>query len=760
MFLRERSYWATVALASYAGATASAAATAGERGVALAALGLAPAVIAVGWTATAPPAGATDRVEPGARAAARTALLGAVLIVTSETSRRGTTVFTHLGAALASVAGVVAIARASSLGGMLEPPGFARKLDAAAITAFAWTLAVVVAGADWVSKEPSSALALWSAYAGSAASIASLGILLASAARAARARRLELGVFERLDTALWLGGVTLSVGVAASALRLAQPEHVLPIAAGVTGLSASIAAATQRADRVRRATRHVLALVVLSTPPALAAAYFAKTSPDRAALAVVAACAACALVGMLAPAIARRATPTRHLWLDAIDAATRAAMSPDPAPALEEALLALRELSAGDALEKATGVRASTATLYTFSPPEAVTIDRAGFVHRARVETPASLVELAREEPDQVLRADVLDAVGVRRPEVRPVLAWMRDRGIDACALLTERDEPVGLLALPRGARTDALGLEEVVALRALGDRLAAVVAVAAKLGRSWERESAAREASEKDLERAAALERELALAAERIEDLLAVTARPARVANYSPAARTAIERVDSLAASGATATLLTAPGIDALAYAAHFHLAGPAPSGPFVMADGANAKLTDLMLWRSDASPIARARGGTLVLLHPELLPKLVQSYIGAAADERLRLCVVVAKTVDVLVARDLLDERFADRVGDGLVALPTLATRAEDLRALALACLGALGARFHGRPLGIEAAALGILGEHTWPGNDAELEGVLTRAAAVCDGHLVRRRDLALGPSPSQARSETTLR
>jgi transcriptional regulator of acetoin/glycerol metabolism len=39
----------------------------------------------------------------------------------------------------------------------------------------------------------------------------------------------------------------------------------------------------------------------------------------------------------------------------------------------------------------------------------------------------------------------------------------------------------------------------------------------------------------------------------------------------------------------------------------------------------------------------------------------------------------------------------------------------------------------------MGLDPRALGRLIEHTWPGNEAELDDVLTRAIALADGDLL---------------------
>src|SRR6185503_13167437 len=103
---------------------------------------------------------------------------------------------------------------------------------------------------------------------------------------------------------------------------------------------------------------------------------------------------------------------------EALATATRAATRPDPDEALEEALRALARPAIG-----------STAwlspALFRLHPAEVVTVDRAGYAHLEGGELPAGLLALAESEPEGVLRAEVLRAAAVRRPEVRSMLAWL-----------------------------------------------------------------------------------------------------------------------------------------------------------------------------------------------------------------------------------------------------------------------------------------------------------------------------------------------
>jgi len=218
-----------------------------------------------------------------------------------------------------------------------------------------------------------------------------------------------------------------------------------------------------------------------------------------------------------------------------------------------------------------------------------------------------------------------------------------------------------------------------------------------------------------------------------------------ARVAAYSPASRASAEAIARFGKKGHPLALIVPPGVDALPHAAEYHLATERHGGGIHVFRGTDAKLTAIERWRSEEdSPLALARGGTLVVFDPERLPQTVQSYIGVALDDRIGLVVVIPRTVDVLVASGELDERLADVLGDRAVAIPTLASRGEDLRALAIHHLVEVGLAYRGKPLGIDPAALALLVEHPWPGNDIELESVLVRAALDADGDVVTKADL----------------
>ncbi|WP_437784963.1 hypothetical protein [Sorangium sp. So ce1097] len=792
--LRRRSFWIAAAAVAYT-AFAALRASGGHGPAWLALLGL-PALLALGFRWVERPPRGEDRIEPAARSAAAVCLTGAAMLAAARSGPTGLALIAlgNLGAAMASMAALVGLARIAGLGGLLEPPPSTRRLDAAAFASLFWTVAVALPAVSAVAPARAEGLdPLLVHYATSAASLGSLTVTLVALARLRIARRLELGVADRVEAALLLSATALAVGVAAAFVGVASPEAILPVTSAIAAVCVAFCTVAADAAQVSRALRLTLALAALATPPALLAVYAVHEAPrgdlglrgapqSSIGVAVFAACAICALAGLAAPALARRFAPEGARWLGAFDAATRAAMTPEPEAALETALSALREAS------DAAMTGQTPPALYLLSPPERVTVDRAGYAHTEPSQVPARLIELAQVEPERVLRVEAAEAVEVRRPEVRPLLAWLAERDVGVVALVNDAEGPIGALAIPRGRRTSPMTLEEVNGLRALADRLGAVIAVSAMLSGSRGREVAARREAEERAREVARLERAVAQSAGRFRAIAALLARPARAAAYSPAARAALEQLERLGEAGGPVTLLTAPGIDAVAWGAVVHLSSARAAGPLAIVDGAapapeafahafaqargaaperdgaapaagdDGTPRALALWRDpDSSPIEAARGGTLLILDAQALSAEVQSYLGAALPDDVGLVVAVPQTVDALVATGQMSERLADRLGDRAVALPSLASRAEDLRALALDHLARIGVRLRGRPFGLDLRALQAVLDHPWPGNDAEMGAVLLRAALVAEGDVIGDKELsAIGFASQAAPSE----
>jgi hypothetical protein len=749
MFWRVRSFWVAAGAVAYVAFAAleawhDPARAGGEppaRALAWLVLLGVPAALAASFALLAPPTRGEDRIDPSARGAARACAAGVAIFVAARSGPPGDafTALANLGAGIASVASLVALARIASLGGLAVAPPSTRRLDAVAFAALPWTIAVALPAARALSPARAATLDTVAVdYATVAASLGSLGLAIAAAARARVQRAVELGAVDRAATALAVASLALLVGLAASAVGVLPPERLAPVAASIAAAGVAWSVAAPEPARVSDTLRVGLALAAPTLPLAIGAVVVARRASPWSSTGVFLACAASAVAGLAAPRLARRLAPEGTRWLDALGDATKAAMNPDPDVAVEAALVALR-----DAAGRVTG---RPPALHRITPAEVVTVDRAGYAHVERAPLPEGLLALADAEPERVLRVEALRAVEVRRPEVRPILAWLDEHAIAVAAVVRDELEPIGVLTLPRGANARAMRLHEVRALRALADRVGAVVAASAMLARSRGRELEARGEAEKQLSEVtwltAAIERE----AGRAERLAEALARPVRVALYSPAARAAVEQIERVAQSGAPVALLVPPGVDAVAWASVAHLASPRRRDVLALVEATSPADQSPERWRDPrSSPLRAAASGTVVILDADALPLETQAAIAGGLHEGVGVVVTVPATIDVLVASGRLDERLADRLGDRTIAVPSLAARAEDLRGLVLDRLARFGARTRGRALGVEPAALLELTEHTWPGNDVELSDVLLRAALVARGDVVRAADLA---------------
>lgn len=750
MFWRTRSYWLAVGAVAYVAFAAVVAegtpsefpspppTILGPSLPWLALVGL-PASLGVLWRLTEPPSRGEDRIEADARSAARASFAGAAVLLAAQAGPwgPGLTALANAGAAVASIGALFALSRITSLGGLVTPPAWSRRVEPAALASLLWTVAVALPAARSLASRRAADLdpAVLD-YVTVAASIGSLGLIIVSAFRVRVGRRLELGVAERASAAALLAATALAVGVLATVTSVSAPERTLPLTTVLAASAIAGSVVAREPTALSRALRVTLVLAAVAAPIALGAVYVTQQAPSRAGAGVFVACAGAALAGVFAPRVAKRLAPEGSRWLSALDAASRAAMSPDPDEALETALLALGA---------AGGPNASSPPLFRVSPPEVVTVDRAGYVRREKALLPELLLEIADQEPERVLRVEAARSLEVRRPDLRPLLAWLDARGLAAAAVLRDEQAVVGLLGIPRGARTSPITLEEVRAMRALADRLSAVLGVSSALARSRERELSSRA----EAERLAEEVRQLSAARDRDAGRLLAVARmlerPARVAAYSPAARATMEQLERLGEAGRPITLLSAPGVDTVAWAALAHLSSRRRTGPLTVVDGTSPEHT-LARWRDpDESPLAAAAGGTLVLVDAHALPAEAQSYVSTALPEDVGLIVSVPETVDALAASGRLSERLADKLGDRAVALPPLVSRPEDLRALSLEHLARIGVRLGRRPLGLSPKALLSLLEHEWPGNDAELSATLLKAALVTEGDVIGVKELA---------------
>lgn len=754
---RSRSFWLSAAALAYV--CVGAAHLAGSPLPWLSLL-LLPALLAEAWRRTAVPEGKDD-VSQHSRSALRAAAWGSLLWAAARTGPAGRPALdaaANLGVGTAAVASLVALARILPRPGLLKPNKAALSLDAATFTGFLWAIATALPlgfallPAERVRLDP-----LMIDYATISAAIASLLVFVAASFRLHALRRLELGVGDRASGALSLAITAFSVAIPAGLLDVAPPDRILPVAVCAAALAMTWAATTAEPTTVSSGLRGILSILILGTPIILGAGAVLRSLPEYSGAILLSATTLCIFVGLIARAVAKPLGPEQSRWLDAIETASRGALQPEPDSALCAAL---------EALAKTSTTPDARPAIFRNSPPEMLTVDIAGYLHVEPAEAPQRLYELASEEPERTLRAEALRALAVRRPEVRPLIAWFDDRNAFSATLVVDEDGPIGFILLPAGTRTSAMTLEEARAVRLLGDRISALLAVSSALARSRERELAAVARADRVDDECKRLEHIIFAASGRHLELAERLARSVRTTAYSPAARLALERLGRLGKQGAPISLLAPPGVEAIGWAAHAHLESGRAGGPFVVVDGTNPAEQAREIWLdAERSPLVLADGGTLTLLDVAVLPLDIQDLIAQSFSRRSTAPAVsaVAKpglfvTLRVPLAR-LLEEQRLSRdlsrwLGASEVTLPTLAERAEDLQALALESLSRVGLSLRGEPLGLEPAAMRLLAEHDWPGNELEFRARLLSAARRAPGPVVRAEDLlATGFAPTAA-------
>lgn len=692
------------------------------------------------------------RIEPAARSALRACFWGAALWAAARTGTTGRSALdaaANLGAGVCAVAGLVALARIASLGGLLVPHPSTRSLDAALFAAVLWGIAVALPATRALVTSANILLdPLAIDYATTTAGVGSLLVLVAATWRLRFQRRLEIGVADRAAGALALSMTALLVALPASAADIAPPDRVLPVAVIAGSMACCWAATTREPTTVSIALRGILAIMILGVPTTLMVAVAAREAPKFAGPIALGGCLLSIVVGLIARAVARPLGPEQSRWLQAIEEASRGALQPEPDAAIRAALMAMRgTASTPDAHPE----------LWQADPPEVLSIDVAGYLRIESGQAPARLYEIALAEPERTLRAEVLAALPVRRPDIRPLLAWFETRRAFSATLIVDEDGPLGFILLPKGRRQRVLSLEEARAVRLLSDRLSALISVSSALARSRQRQMEAQHRSDELESECRRLETILARDDERHRSYAALLARPVQKAAYSAATRLVIDEIERAARTRGAFAMEVPIGVDAGAWAALAHLAGPRHGGPFVTIDATASEEHDVARWQDDSrSPIVTADGGTLLLVDAAALPLAVQDAIAELMVQRVGrpsassvqptgIVLTVRAPLEQLIAAGRLSRALATLCGPEAITLPTLAERPEDLRGIILDQLAALGLRLHGEPFGIEPAALQALLDHSWPGNELELRDVVSRAAANSAGTVVSLADLS---------------
>jgi DNA-binding NtrC family response regulator len=118
----------------------------------------------------------------------------------------------------------------------------------------------------------------------------------------------------------------------------------------------------------------------------------------------------------------------------------------------------------------------------------------------------------------------------------------------------------------------------------------------------------------------------------------------------------------------------------------------------------------------------------------------------VGGSRPVRVDVRIVSATAVDVKAAVDggAFRKDLYFRINVVNIKLPGLAERREDIPLLAYHILSRLNRRSGRDVHAISEKALNLLRGYAFPGNVRELENILERAVAVCQGQVIRECDL----------------
>jgi hypothetical protein len=596
-------------------------------------------------------------------------------------------------------------------------------------------------------------------FAGLAPSVADAAPVLASAAGAialfavgaaallsARARRLELGAPPRALACAAAAGIGLGVAIA---LAITTNIHADASAALGGALACPVIvrlAHTRDALTLSRRGRRALTLAIFGGPVACLAAIATEGRMPGVGLVALVIALVTLAIGSVASKLEEPLLPAQGLLLDALADATRAAHDREARTAMAQALVRLRE---------AAGHGAASPELWILHPTRIYTVDAAGYLQERAGELPTTLLDIAQGEPGGTVRVDVLQALEVRRADLRPVLHWLEDRGALFATLVAEGEDPDGIVLVPSGGRTESLTIEEVHAAKQFADAFVAVCQ--------------ARSARERHLGR----ERELTDQIEQLDDQLAATkhtssldgsrnmlasarlARPATVGIYSAASRMPYDALERRVQNDAPVVIVARAGIDPVPYLARAHLSGPRKERPLVIVDGTSSREHDLERWKDPtSSPIALADRGLLVLVDGAALPRDIQVLVARALNERrppwerampldIAAALTATRNLEELALAGLLAPELYARFEDAAakpIELAGLRDRPEDLFSIVADRLAREGLRVRGKPIGIDAAAFARLVEHPFEGEDAELTAIVTRLVARTRGDVVR--------------------
>jgi len=406
--------------------------------------------------------------------------------------------------------------------------------------------------------------------------------------------------------------------------------------------------------------------------------------------------------------------------------------------------------------------------LYCMNPDTLIRLDAAGQTRcRARQLPSLVLSRLAGEDPAPLL-LDELRPMLVRHPEHRELVAVLEE--MDALAILPLRNDDAleGALLVARGQRRTPLTLEELSVLTGLCQRLTPFVSAHGAEERAHARAHQAVMAQTTVEEKLEGLEDEIAQlrADARTYAGAAAGLLRGRPVAYSRSMRELTRSLLDIAPHDVPLLIVAEAGCRVETLAQQVHDQSGRAEGPLIVGASAHSRedqLAAALFGKQEGEGrepgwLRLSSGGTLLLMDIGAVPMVEQLKLAEALSDRQarpvdgagaypvtgRLLATSRVSFQELQSRGMLHELLAQRLEGTVYTLPALRDRTEDLQSLVLMAIDR-AARVLGRdPVGIEPAAMEVLGRHSWPLNLLELESVIERAVETTPGTQIRVVDL----------------
>jgi DNA-binding NtrC family response regulator len=574
---------------------------------------------------------------------------------------------------------------------------------------------------------------------------------------------------------LMLGTLVSALGVAAYAIRflpLRALGVVLALVAVVVGLGHALLVSPQRslvaAPWVRGLIAHGVALVAGVVVAAVLVRPLMGLALYPLALGAAAAAAYALLFPVAGRIVYRLLAPHRARLLAALDEIRCGVVGSVDVPELVARVL--------KPLRVAAGSPEAAPLLFVSDPEREYRLDAAGIARVSERALPRSLSARFADHPSAPLVTSDVRGLLPRRPELRELLATLDElRALAVLPLVIEGNRE-GVIVLPRGARRSALRLEELLALEELVHFVAPLLAAALSVERSLGRARSGdleRDALKAEVDERRERERELGAELAAVRSMHGEGRVVREPVAYSDAMRALLARLDAASAHDLPLLFVGEAGVDVRELCEYVHRRSGREGQAFVaidcaaMAEGEHVALLLGGAERGPARPgwLGLASEGTLYLADVGALSLTAQRMLAEALSERL-VRPVGASAARPLTARVLASVRrpLGELVEDGRIVselarwlagtsygVPPLRERTQDLESLILRELDR-AARVVGRETpGLAPDVRHALLEHTWPGNQAELSGVIERAVAKAQGLRITRDELPPLAAPS---------